>query len=284
MKLFVTGGTGFVGSHFLRQALAAGHEVHALRRPGSRPRVNLEVQPNWIEIPFEALESKDFYGIDAVVHLAAHSANVPYDTLGNCLHWNVSVPLRMAEQSSNAGVERYVVAGSCFEYGGAGERYEFIPPDAPLEPTQSYPISKASASVAWAGFGREKHARVSILRMFQVYGEGEAEGRLWPSLRAAALAGRDFPMTKGEQVRDFIEVGEVARQFLAVTAADNEAGRPVITNVGSGRPQTIEMFAGHWWKQWGARGRLQLGAVPYRPNEVMRYVPQLTGACHSNGL
>ncbi|MDP2139061.1 MAG: NAD-dependent epimerase/dehydratase family protein, partial [Candidatus Didemnitutus sp.] len=127
MKLFVTGGTGFIGSHFVKQALAAGHEVRALRRSGSQTRIKLDREPDWLEVPFEDLEPDHFRGIEILVHLAAHSANVPYDTLENCLHWNVTVPLRMAQRALLAGVKRFVVAGTCFEYGRSGERYEFIP-------------------------------------------------------------------------------------------------------------------------------------------------------------
>jgi nucleoside-diphosphate-sugar epimerase len=280
MKLFVTGGTGFVGSHFVKQALASGHAVRALRRPGSQPRIPLEKDPEWLEVPFDQLEREHFTDIDAVVHFAAHSANVPYDTLENCLHWNVTIPLRMARRAQAGGVTRFVVAGSCFEYGRSGERYDFIPVDAPLEPTQSYPTSKAAAAIAWAGFCREMHASVSLLRIFQVYGEGEAASRMWPSLRAAARAGRNFPMTKGEQIRDFIEVGTVAKRFLTELAEPAFAGILKTCNVGSGHPQTLRNFAEYWWKYWCALGQLEVGQVPYRQGEVMRFVPLVSGDFH----
>ena len=274
MKLFVTGGTGFIGSHFLQQAMAAGHDVRALRRPGSRPRIPLTVEPEWLEVPFDRLEPRHFDDIEAVVHFAAHSANVPYDTLENCLHWNVTVSLRMAERAFQAGVKFFVFAGSCFEYGRSGACYEFIPVTAPLEPTQSYPASKAAASVAAIGFAAEKCVRLTILRPFQVFGEGEQATRLWPSLRRAALAGEDFPMTLGEQIRDFILVEQVAAAFLqTLTRTDLGPGEPIIENIGTGNPQTLRAFAEHWWRVWEAKGRLLPGTLPYRENEVMRYVP-----------
>lgn len=275
MRVLVTGGTGFVGSHFLNQAMAAGYEIVALRRPGARPRIPLVKEPKWLERPLDELSEQDFAKVKAVVHLAAHSANVPYDTLENCLRWNVLAPLRMSQVAHAAGVQRFIVAGSCFEYGRSAERYEFVPTDAPLEPTASYPTSKAAASVAFIGFAQEKAACLSVLRIFQVYGPGELESRFWPSLKRTAEAGGDMPMSPGEQIRDFIHVKEVARQFIEELSANVPAGKPLIRHVGTGNPVTLRDFAEHWWSVWQAKGRLLIGAVPYRGGEVMRFVPKI---------
>jgi nucleoside-diphosphate-sugar epimerase len=278
MKIFVTGGTGFIGSHFLSKALIAGHEVIALRREGSSPRVALGTHPRWLVKEMSEVTEEDLRGIEVLVHLAAHSANVPYDKLSECLRWNVWEPCALFEKAIKAGVRRFIIAGSCFEYGKSGERYEFIPPDAPLEPTQSYPISKAAASIALTGLARGKKLEMLILRIFQVFGEGEQESRFWPSLQKAARSGEDFPMTAGGQVRDFVPVETVAEIFVAALArTDLRAGEPKIENVGTGKPQTLRAFAEFWWKQWSAKGKLKFGAVPHRPNEVMRYVPEIPG-------
>jgi len=275
MRLFVTGGTGFIGSHFVEQALAIGCDVTALRRSvSSRPRIPLTVEPRWLDKRMDELAPDDFVGCEVLVHLAAHTPNVPYDTLERCLHWNMTVPLAMMQAACAAGVKRYVATGTCFEYGRAGERFEFIPTAAPLEATLSYPASKAAASIAFAAFAAETDVQMTIARLFQVFGEGEAPNRLWPLLRQAALAGEDLPLTAGEQVRDFMPVEEVASQLLVACADESiEPGRAAIRNLGSGWPQSIREFAEHWWRHWGATGQLQFGAIPYRAGEVMRYVP-----------
>ena len=83
-------------------------------------------------------------------------------------------------------------------------------------------------------------------------------------------------MTPGEQVRDFTPVSKVAETFAdALTRSDLAAGQPLIENVGTGVATTLHDFARHWWKTWQARGRLLPGAVPYRENEIMRYVPEI---------
>jgi nucleoside-diphosphate-sugar epimerase len=273
MKLFVTGGTGFVGSHFLKQAMAQGHEVLALRRPSSQPRIALAQQPTWVEGALDGDHSVSLSGVDVLVHLASHTPNPPYDTLDKCLYWNVFASLQLARQAVEQGVKHFVVAGSCFEYGRTAEHMSELDVDAPLEPTLSYPTSKAAASIAFLGLAREFNLHLKLLRIFQVYGEGEQASRLWPSLRAAAQAGQDFRMSGGEQVRDFIAVEEVARQFVqALDFSDSSPGRPTVVHVAKGQAQTLLSFVQHWWQHWGAKGQVFVGTVPYRRNETMRLV------------
>jgi nucleoside-diphosphate-sugar epimerase len=277
MKIFLTGATGFIGSHFVNQALEAGHTVLGLRRgPTSQPRIPLLQDPLWLDKSMEKVESADFAGYDILVHLAAHSANVPYDNLLNCLNWNLMAPMHLFDQARIAGIDKFLVAGSCFEYGTSGENCSFITVDAPLQPTQTYPASKAAASIVFLQWARQYQLSLHLMRIFQVFGEGEAEGRLWPSLRRAALAGEDFPMTDGEQIRDFINVVDVARAFVAEAESLMDVkGNVLLKNIGSGHPQTIRAFSEKWWDTWQASGKLLIGALPYREGEVMRYVPEI---------
>ena len=276
MNLFVTGGTGFIGSHFLRIALRAGHRVVAIRRPRAQPRILLTDEPIWIEKELADCRPDDFQGIDALVHFAAAGVNPKDANWDSCFKTNLTDSLRVWRTASAGGVKRLIVCGSCFEYGASGESMAAISIDCPLQPTGPYHASKAAATMAALGLARTGNLHLIILRPFHVYGEGEESHRFWPSLRAAALAGRDFPMTLGEQVRDFIPVEDVAQTFLRFLEKEPPApGIPEIHNVGSGWPQTLREFAEFWWKKWGATGKLKFGEIPYREGEVMRYVPEI---------
>jgi nucleoside-diphosphate-sugar epimerase len=221
------------------------------------------------------LKSADFEGVDALIHCAAHTPNHPYDTWEACLHGNALAPLTMMEKAQQAGVQRFIMAGSSFEYGRAAERYERVPVDAPLESTTSYPASKAAASVLFSAWARSHQSRLAILRIFQVYGPGEAGSRLWPALRKAADEGRDFPLNPGDLIRDFIRVEQVAAALLyAVEVLELSPGQPEIHNVGTGEGRRLADFARDWWAHWGATGSLQIGAVPYRAGEIMRCVAE----------
>jgi nucleoside-diphosphate-sugar epimerase len=275
MKIVITGATGFIGTHFTKQALAAGHSVLAIRRsPTSKPRITLEQQPEWLDRALDEVKAEDLKGCDVLVHLAAHTGNVPYDTLINCLRWNLMAVVALFEEARQAGIRRYVVAGSCFEYGHSGERYEAIPTSAPLEPTNSYSTSKAAASMALCQWAEEHGLSLDLLRVFHVFGEGEAESRLWPTLRRAALAGDNMPMTHAEQIRDFLAVEDVATTFL-IRATRPSLDQAIVRlfNLSSGRSSSLREFANFWWKEWRAKGTILFGRLEYRPGEVMRYVP-----------
>jgi nucleoside-diphosphate-sugar epimerase len=276
MKLFVTGGTGFVGSHFLQKALAAGHEVVAQRRPGSCPRLPLLQEPVWVDRALDQNFENELRGCDAIVHLASHTPNPPYAPLDECLYWNVYATIRLLQQGALQGVKDVLVAGTCFEYGAAAEGLDFVHPATEMRPTLTYPISKATATTACLGLARHFGLRLQVLRIFQVYGEGEAATRFWPSMRAAALDGRDFAMSAGVQVRDFVNVSEVADQFLsALDCSFVEPGRPVLRNVGTGKEQTLLEFAKTWWNAWGAKGQLIPGQIGLRPGELARLVADI---------
>ena len=276
MRIFLTGGTGFIGSHFINEAIGKGYELICLRRPKSQPRIKLKYEPCWIDGQLDDDLQNQIADSEVFIHLAAHSTNVPYDTLENCLYWNLNASLQLLQQARNARVHKFIVAGTGFEYGRSGEDFKKIPVNAPLKPTMSYPTSKAAASIIFYQWSLEYKLQLQYLRIFHVFGEGEAENRLWPSLREAALNGQDFHLTPAEQIRDFIPVEDVVCQLLdALDFSKTKSGIPQIRHIGTGKPQSIREFVEYWWKKWGAKGKLHLGSKPYRENEVMRLVPEI---------
>ena len=278
MKLFITGGTGLIGSHLLAQALDAGHEVRAIRRSeSSLPVIPLTHQPQWIESDLKGIKIGDLSGCDTLLHLAAYGVQTVENAVWEkCIQTNVSDFQELMAKAIQAKIKNYVICGSCSEYGLSGLRYPEIPTDAPLEPTGAYHASKAAASAIAHAYAVQHSLQLAILRPFHVFGEGEAPQRLWPAIKKAALSGSNFPMTGGEQVRDFIHVSSAAAKFLEHAIYPRTLpGEPQVFHVSEGKPQTIRKFAEYWWQHWGASGKIQFGAVPYRQNEVMRYVAKV---------
>ena len=276
MHIFVTGSTGFLGSHFVCQALSEGHKITALRhRAIALSAISWPEQPLWINASLLSLKASQLRGVDAIAHFAATGVSPRTATWHELEEINIRATLNLCIIAKEIGA-RISIAGSFAEYGLSGNKYAFIPANAPLEPTYPYAASKAAASILTAAFARSERIQLAYLRIFNAYGEGQFKANLWPSMRSAALNGEDFPLTKGEQIRDFIDVKEVSMKFLnSLTSVQIDSGNPLIANIGSGKPQTIHDFCSFWWNTWNAEGKLLFGRVPYRKGEVMRYVPEI---------
>ncbi|MCX6938683.1 MAG: NAD(P)-dependent oxidoreductase [Verrucomicrobia bacterium] len=273
MKLFITGGTGFIGRHVVRQALADGHQVVALIRPGSASALLETNGLSQIRYEMDQVPSSALEGCDALIHLAAHGVVSGMNDWQMCFKVNVHQSLVLWIAAADAGIKRFVICGSCFEYGRSGEKYDFIPVTAPLEPTSAYAASKASATMAMTALSIQRNLKASIIRPFHVYGEGEHADRFWMSLKTAAEKGCNFNMTRGEQIRDFVSVEYVAQRILKISTCNPSGSDSIIYNIGSGNPLTLNQFANQNWSKFKASGELIMGAIPYRSNEIMRYVP-----------
>ena len=275
MHIFLTGGTGFIGSHFIKLALEKSHNIKAIKRgKNSFPKILLPNNPDWLIKNFSELEKNDLHDCETLIHLASHSTNIPYDTLENCMNFNVIETLKLFNLAFASGIRKFIITGSCYEYGKKGEEYNFIPPDAPLFPTQSYPASKAAASILLIQWALERNVSLKILRLFQVYGEGELKTRLWPTLKDKAIKGEDLKMTFGEQIRDFIKVEDVAKLILS-ESLNLKKDNISIMNIGSGKPTKLKDFVKHNWSVLNAKGMIKFGEIPYRKNEIMRFVPKI---------
>lgn len=280
MNIFLTGGTGFIGSHLLRLLGTTSHKVNALRRGASQPCIDIGIAPVWIEKQMDELQLSDLMGVDVLVHLASVGVSPKTASWHDLFHWNVLGMLDLLEKAHAAGVKRFVLAGSFAEYGISANKYDFIPVDAPLLPTSPYAASKAAGFIAANTFAIEKQLELCYLRIFSAYGEGQYINNFWPALRAAAMSGDDFEMTPGGQVRDFVPVESVAKALLSSIESKSivTTKEPFVANIGSGYPMSMLEFAEKCWAEWGATGRIIAGAKSYRPNEPMRYVPLISKA------
>lgn len=273
MNVFVTGATGFVGGYFVNEALSRGHKVTGLIRTDSKPKIAPRGCVHWQRVELNKIATNDLAGADVLVHFASVGVSPQKSTLEELYFWNVMVLLRLLEAAANAEIRKIIIAGSYIEYGLSADDYELIPVTAALRPTTPYAASKASGFELAHSFCINNSIGLVYKRIFSAYGIGQYQGNFWPSLRAAALGGEDFPMTSGEQIRDFISVEKVAQQFMDSVEAEVDPGAtPIVENVCSGAGVTVLEFAEYWWKHWNARGILLRGAVQSRGNEPVRFV------------
>jgi len=108
------------------------------------------------------------------------------------------------------------------------------------------------------------------LRLFAVYGPGQPPKTLISSAVRAALEERDFPMTPGDQMRDFVYVGDVVEGYVRAAVTSGLEG--VTIDLGTGQSHTIRKVVQRLYELAGSRGKPLVGALPYRPSETMKQV------------
>lgn len=268
--IIVTGACGFLGSHIVAKARAAGLSVLATGRATSdRSRLNA-LAPDTdfavldVTAPAETLALVTGQG-RAMIHCAAYGVDYRQSSLEAALQINVLGPVALAEAAVQTHT-RFVHVGTCYEYGPyEGVQSETLCP----QPRGIYGVSKLAGTNAV--LDRSGGAAL-VIRPFGMYGPLEGAHKLIPQVMTAMRTGKTLDLTPGEQIRDYNYVGDVAAGCVrAATLADFPAGE--IINLCSGSGASLRTFVEAAADAAGGDKRLlNWGGRPYRPDEIMRTV------------
>ncbi|MCL6089177.1 MAG: SDR family oxidoreductase [Candidatus Marsarchaeota archaeon] len=218
MKIIITGGAGFIGSH-LAQALCGRHEVVVIDNLSSGRIENLSAVKNRVKfVKADITKPQElaphFAGADAVLHQAAltsvaESMEDPKPTLET----NVEGTRNVLERARKADVPRVVLASSASVYGNA--KKQPVGEDAPLTPMSPYAESKMVNELDAREYHEKYGMKTVSLRYFNVYGPRQRPdsdyAAVVPKFAAQMLEGK--PPTiygNGKQSRDFVFVNDVA--------------------------------------------------------------------------
>lgn len=266
MRVAVSGASGFIGLHVLRELHSRGLDAIALTRSAGGRRLQPGVS-QWVEMdtahpspnPFDTMGRPDL-----LIHLAW--GGLPNYQSGH--HVDVELPSQLAFLTAciEGGLKKLVVTGTCYEYGlASGELAE----DAPTHPCTRYGSAKDVLRKALFALRQEHEFDLAWLRLFYLYGEGQSEKSLYRALHAAIDRGdKTFDMSSGEQLRDFLPINEAARIIVEIALREDISG---IFNVCSGRPTTVRQMVETWIVASRAKIKMNLGQIPYSPNEPMAF-------------
>jgi UDP-glucose 4-epimerase len=243
VRVLVTGGAGFVGSHIVDRLIVDGHEVDVVDNlaTGRRERVHPSARFHFCDLRDARLDAVVAHARpEVVVHVAAQAAVSrsvadPYHDASV----NVLGTIALLEVCRRNGIRRAVYIST----GGAGYGDTDVlptPEDHPLRPASPYGVSKVTAErylECWAGL---TGGRGLTLRLANIYGPRQdpaGEAGVIAIFTSRLLAGAPCVVNgDGEQTRDYVFVGDVADAVARAVATADVTG---IANIGTGKETTV---------------------------------------------
>lgn len=248
MRILVTGGAGFIGSNIVDAYAGMGHEVAVVDDLSSGSRANINPAAAFHELDILDARLDEAFAAHKPEVVNHHAAQIDVrKALANPvrdIEVNIIGTVRVLERCAAHGVKRIIFAST----GGAiyGEP-EYVPADEnhPVKPLSPYGLDKFAAEHYLRIFREQGGPEIAILRYANVYGprqDPHGEAGVVAIFAHAMLRG-EVPTIfgDGEQTRDFVYVGDVARANVLALNADLHG--PV--NIGTGRATSVnDIYAG----------------------------------------
>ena len=268
MKILVTGATGFIGHHVVQWL--ADHSYTVIATGTSEEKAKLFA---WFRsvtfIPCDYYtEERDFYEFfgkpDLLIHLAWKG--LPNYMMRFHLEENLPAEIRFLQSFAAAGKTKIVVTGTCYEYGVAEG---CLSEDMPTNPTTVYGTAKDTLRRYLSFLAEEFNIPWNWVRLFYLYGEGQSPKSLLPQLDAAVAHGdSEFPMSGGEQLRDYLPVEKVAEYICRISLQNTVSG---VVNCCSGKVISVRRLVEQRVAETGATITLKLGVYGYPAYEGMAF-------------
>lgn len=260
MRVAVTGASGFVGQHVLRAMRTTDADIVAVLRPDSARSVEVHgIEVVFMDLAHGSPDAFDRIGRpDTLIHLAW--GGLPHYQSQH--HIDIELPIQQAflESCIRSGLKHLVVSGTCFEYGlQSGELHEGLP----VNPNTLYGKAKDALRRDLERLQVQHGFELTWLRLFYLYGAGQAASSLYSQLSTAVNKGdMTFDMSPGDQVRDFLAADEAAKIIVELALRTKSNG---IFNVCSGEPITVIDRTRKWLDDWHADIELRTG-IRQRPD------------------
>jgi nucleoside-diphosphate-sugar epimerase len=234
-SILITGASGFIGSHLVRNLAATGATVVGTCTAPHRAHRLRDLPPNCVLAVADvrdpdALESLfAVHRFDTVFHLAACGVSAGTGNPSEVTAVNTLGSMNVARTAMRFGVSRFVYCGSGLEY----ETLD-IPVDesTALSSPNLYGASKAAGWLLLDYLRRVEGLPLTTIRPFTVFGPAESETKLIPCVIDKALRREPIKLTAGTQIRDYVYVEDVVDALLLAATSDQALGR--VFNIGTG--------------------------------------------------
>ena len=231
-SVLITGSTGFIGRKLLPKLLADGHDVLAVTSNKNKVQSMFGIESVDIHSYLNGFATKTIQEFKPTTLLHLAWSGLPDYSIENNRS-NLQMGKDFIDAAVAFGVERFIGSGSCWEYGSlSGSLKENMDP----ENVGDFGKTKISLSNYMLKRAQEVSGIGNWLRLFYVFGEGQRERSVIPSVISSFQKEMTPELNDVNKALDFIHVEDVAEIITRVLSRSNESE---IINVGSGHPTII---------------------------------------------
>lgn len=282
MRILITGGTGFQGSHLTEHFLREGHEVTVLNTFSQRSKNNVASIQNrqnlnvvWGSITDKEIVDKTIKDQDVVFHLAARiNVDESIEEPSSYLDVNVYGTYNILEAVRKYG-NRLIYASTCEVYGAPAQK-QLINEETELRPYSPYAASKAAADRLCFAYYKTFDINVTIVRPFNIYGprqKDEKGGAVIAIFANKASKGEILKVFgSGEQTRDYLYIDDLVKAYDLVFKNNKLKGE--VINFGTGQEIKIKEIAEYIAKKLNTK----VEYAASRKGEVERFAADITKA------
>ena len=262
----MAGGTGFIGANLILELISKGNEVISISNCHNKKKNIKKVVyiTHDLTKPFKEKEVKLFSDIEYVVNCSGYIDHRGFLNGGKEVFNNHFEALYfLTNLAIEIKAKALIHVGSSDEYGGGHSPLKEKNRESPQTPY-------ALAKVASTHYLQQCHSKgilnTVILRPFLVYGEGQTKKRLLPYVIDNCLNDREFKVSLGEQIRDYLYIKDF--NYALIKALNNKNAYGEVINIASGIPISIRKVIETVQEIIG-KGKPILGGLDYREGESM---------------
>lgn len=263
MKVFITGSTGFIGSYLVRQLINDGHELLCLKRLTSDISRLADLQIQWVNVTDAWQNAFKQFLPEAVFNLAWDGVSSADRVIWQKQVRNIEFQQNLLDISAACGVKKFIATGSQSEYG---DFEGVIDENYPVNPKTAYAATKLACLDLVKPFCEIHEIEWYWFRLFPLFGPGESDRWLIPSLIKAMCTKDSMDLTPGEQLLPYLYVGECAKAIVSPLQTDDKSG---IYNVCADNPRPLKELVTMIKDKVNPAFRLNFGALPYRFGQSM---------------
>ena len=258
MKILVTGGAGYIGSHVVYELIDQGHDVTILDDMSLGLEENIDPRSIFVQGSTHSdsdLDSVLSVGFDGIIHLAAwKAAGESMTDPAKYAHNNLIGTINLLNACDRHGIKRFVFSSTSSVYGNP----EYIPIDEnhPTDPISYYGETKLQVEKNLKWFSDLKGIRFGVLRYFNAAGydiKGRIKGRERNSLNLIPIAmevaagirekmqvfGDNYDTHDGTGVRDYIHVSDLAIAHMKALNYISDNDKDLLVNLATGEGHSV---------------------------------------------